>query len=140
MSSLQGLEGTVGFRIPDLLATQVQVFCFFELMFVPLISSHLIPSQRPTYTIHLTHSSILSPFSPTMRKHMTTSHDYVQTLKGQKLRFPDLDGLVQGWPQGLNPNYDAVKKIHHENIKGYVAVNDMVEKPNQTIYHKTGLT
>ncbi|KAK8106558.1 isoprenoid synthase domain-containing protein [Apiospora kogelbergensis] len=53
-----------------------------------------------------------------MRKHMTTSHDYVQTLKGQKLRFPDLDGLVQGWPQGLNPNYDAVKKIHHENIKG----------------------
>ena len=53
-----------------------------------------------------------------MRKDMMTSHDYVQTLKGQTLRFPDLDSLVQGWPQGVNTNYDAVKEIQNNILKG----------------------
>ncbi|KAK8080296.1 hypothetical protein PG997_008114 [Apiospora hydei] len=52
-----------------------------------------------------------------MPNHTLGSHDYVQTLKGQKLRFPDFDGLVQGWPQGINPNFEAVKEVHEERLK-----------------------
>lgn len=45
-----------------------------------------------------------------------SSHDYVQTLKGQKLRFPDLDGLVQDWPKGINPQYEVLKKVHDAEV------------------------
>ncbi|KAI0149421.1 isoprenoid synthase domain-containing protein [Pestalotiopsis sp. NC0098] len=45
-----------------------------------------------------------------------SSHDYVQTLKGQKLRFPDLDGLVQDWPKGINPQYAVLKQVHDAEL------------------------
>ncbi|KAK8051744.1 hypothetical protein PG993_003129 [Apiospora rasikravindrae] len=52
-----------------------------------------------------------------MPKHTLGSHDYVQTLEGQKLRFPDFDGLVQGWPRGINPNFEAVKEGHEDRLE-----------------------
>jgi hypothetical protein len=44
------------------------------------------------------------------------SHDYVQTLKGQKLRFPDLDGLVKGWPTGFSSHYEVLKQVHNAEL------------------------
>ncbi|KAF8323759.1 terpenoid synthase, partial [Clavulina sp. PMI_390] len=40
-------------------------------------------------------------------------HKFVQTLKGQVLRIPDLDSLVRGWPKGYSPHYEAVKQVHN---------------------------
>ncbi|KAK8104927.1 hypothetical protein PG999_008286 [Apiospora kogelbergensis] len=51
-----------------------------------------------------------------MRKEVMGSHDYVQTLKGQKLRFPDFDHLLRTWPRGMSPHYEALKKIHEEEL------------------------
>ncbi|KAK7957686.1 terpenoid synthase [Apiospora saccharicola] len=51
-----------------------------------------------------------------MRKDIMGSHDYVQTLKGQKLRFPDFDRLLRDWPRGISPHYEALKKIHDEEL------------------------
>ncbi|KAK7926492.1 terpenoid synthase [Apiospora marii] len=52
-----------------------------------------------------------------MRKNSMGSHDYVQTLKGQKLRFPDFDRLLDGWPRGISPHYEDVKQIHDKELE-----------------------
>ncbi|KAF3929352.1 hypothetical protein ABW19_dt0200255 [Dactylella cylindrospora] len=44
------------------------------------------------------------------------SHDYVQTLKGQQLVFPDFDGLVKHWPAGLNPHYEILRQIQDAEL------------------------
>lgn len=54
-----------------------------------------------------------------MGKHLG-SHDYVQTLKGQTLRFPNLDGLVKTWPTGFSSHYDALKQVHNAEMYQYV--------------------
>lgn len=48
------------------------------------------------------------------------SHDYVQTLKGQKLTFPDFDGLLQDFPTGISPHYETLKGVINAELKMYV--------------------
>lgn len=48
-----------------------------------------------------------------MRKGLMSSHDYVQTLKGQKLRFPDFDGLFSKWPKGMNHHYETLRSVQN---------------------------
>ncbi|KAK6356540.1 hypothetical protein TWF718_000895 [Orbilia javanica] len=45
-----------------------------------------------------------------------SSHDYVQTLKGQRLIFPDIDGLFEGWPVGSSPHYDILRRSQNTQI------------------------
>ncbi|KAK6495446.1 hypothetical protein TWF481_003465 [Arthrobotrys musiformis] len=44
------------------------------------------------------------------------SHDYVQTLKGQTLTFPDIDGLFKDWPVGFNPHYEILKQVQNAEL------------------------
>lgn len=48
------------------------------------------------------------------------SHDYVQTLKGQKLTFPDFDGLLRDFPTGMSPHYETLKGVINAELKMYV--------------------
>ncbi|KAK8106652.1 hypothetical protein PG999_010011 [Apiospora kogelbergensis] len=52
-----------------------------------------------------------------MRNGLMGSHDYVQTLRGQTLRFPDFDHLLHGWPRSISPYYETLKEIHEEELK-----------------------
>ncbi|KAF7355592.1 Terpene cyclase [Mycena sanguinolenta] len=45
------------------------------------------------------------------------SHDYVQTLKGQKLRFPNFDGLVKDYPRGISPHYEVLKEMTNAELE-----------------------
>ncbi|KAF3934723.1 hypothetical protein ABW20_dc0106445 [Dactylellina cionopaga] len=44
------------------------------------------------------------------------SHDYVQTLKGQTLVFPNVDGLFKGWPTGISPYYKALRRNYGSDM------------------------
>ncbi|EPS43319.1 hypothetical protein H072_2687 [Dactylellina haptotyla CBS 200.50] len=44
------------------------------------------------------------------------SHDYVQSLKGQTLRFPDIDGLFKHWPTGFNPHYEVLRQVQDAEL------------------------
>ncbi|RYO90208.1 hypothetical protein DL766_006131 [Monosporascus sp. MC13-8B] len=44
------------------------------------------------------------------------SHDYVQTLKGQKLRFPNLNAIVEGWPKGCSSHLKVLRDVQHKDL------------------------
>lgn len=45
------------------------------------------------------------------------SHDYVQTLKGQKLLFPDFDALVKRWDRGISQHYELLKEMTNAELR-----------------------
>ncbi|KAJ6541553.1 isoprenoid synthase domain-containing protein [Mycena capillaripes] len=45
------------------------------------------------------------------------SHDYVQTLRGQTLIFPNLNLLMQDWPKGISPHYEDLRDVQHTELK-----------------------
>ena len=51
-----------------------------------------------------------------MREELLGSHDYVQTLKGQKLRFPNLDAVFSKWPKGMNPHYEELRNLQDAEL------------------------
>ncbi|EPS35637.1 hypothetical protein H072_10922 [Dactylellina haptotyla CBS 200.50] len=44
------------------------------------------------------------------------SHDYVQTLKGQTLIFPNLDELFKSWPTGISPYYKGLRRRYGNEL------------------------
>ncbi|KAK7738968.1 hypothetical protein SLS62_011335 [Diatrype stigma] len=44
------------------------------------------------------------------------AHDYVQTLRGQKLRFPNLNAIVEGWPRGCSSHLKVVREVQHKDL------------------------
>ncbi|KAF7347133.1 Terpene cyclase [Mycena venus] len=48
------------------------------------------------------------------------SHDYVQTLRGQTLRFPNLAHPMKDWPKGMNPHYEDLRLVEHIELKKLV--------------------
>lgn len=44
------------------------------------------------------------------------AHDYVQTLRGQKLRFPNLNAVVEGWPKGCSPHLKVLREVQHKDL------------------------
>lgn len=51
-----------------------------------------------------------------MREELLGSHDYVQTLKGQRLRFPNFDAVFSKWPKGINPHYEELRNIQDAEL------------------------
>lgn len=49
------------------------------------------------------------------------SHEYVATLKGQTLRFPNLAEPVKNWPKGMSPHLEVLTKVQHLDLLQYVA-------------------
>ncbi|KAJ6541535.1 isoprenoid synthase domain-containing protein [Mycena capillaripes] len=45
------------------------------------------------------------------------SHDYVHTLRGQTLKFPNLQLPMKDWPKGLSPHYDDLRVVQHTELK-----------------------
>ncbi|KAJ6597498.1 isoprenoid synthase domain-containing protein [Mycena vulgaris] len=45
------------------------------------------------------------------------AHDYVQTLRGQTLRFPNLDLPMKDWPKGVSPHYEDLRNVQHIELK-----------------------
>ena len=43
-------------------------------------------------------------------------HDFVQTLHGQKLRFPNLNAIVEGWPKGCSPHLKYLRDVQHKDL------------------------
>lgn len=47
------------------------------------------------------------------------AHDYVQTLRGQTLRLPNLDLPMKNWPKGVSPHYEDLRDVQHIELKKY---------------------
>ncbi|KAJ6562190.1 isoprenoid synthase domain-containing protein [Mycena capillaripes] len=45
------------------------------------------------------------------------SHDYVQTLKGQTLKFPNCDFPFKDWPKGISPHYQELRMVQDLEVK-----------------------
>ncbi|KAJ6541555.1 isoprenoid synthase domain-containing protein [Mycena capillaripes] len=45
------------------------------------------------------------------------SHDYVHTLRGQTLRFPNLNLPMKDWPKGISPHYEDLLVVQHTELK-----------------------
>ncbi|KAF7355583.1 Terpene cyclase [Mycena sanguinolenta] len=54
---------------------------------------------------------------PSLMRLNLGSHDYVQTLKGQKLRFPNFDGLLKDHPGGISPHYELLKEMTNAELE-----------------------
>ncbi|KAF7347139.1 Terpene cyclase [Mycena venus] len=48
------------------------------------------------------------------------SHDYVQTLRGQTLRFPNLDLPMKDWPKGMSSHYEDLQMVQHVELRKLV--------------------
>ncbi|KAI1866597.1 hypothetical protein JX265_002139 [Neoarthrinium moseri] len=44
------------------------------------------------------------------------AHEYVATLKGQKLRFPNLEEPVKNWPKGMSQHLEILNKVQHLDL------------------------
>ncbi|KAJ7894025.1 isoprenoid synthase domain-containing protein [Mycena leptocephala] len=47
-------------------------------------------------------------------------HDYVQTLKGKALRFPNLDVPMKDWPKGMSSHYEDLRVVQEIELKKLV--------------------
>ncbi|KAJ7135353.1 isoprenoid synthase domain-containing protein [Mycena filopes] len=48
------------------------------------------------------------------------AHDYVQTLQGQTLKFPDFDSPMRHWPKGVSAHYEDLRVVQHIELKKLV--------------------
>ena len=50
------------------------------------------------------------------------THDFVQTLRGQTLRFPNLNAVVEGWPRGCSPHLKCLRGVLEKELLKYVSI------------------